>query len=242
MKTLVINLELRLDRLKLFMEHWAAYGLIERVDGVLTDIPHTGCGLAHINAIRIGLKDNDWCLILEDDARLMCSVDKFKLIIEEASQHNCDAIFLGANVDLLFSDPDSVHIMSANFMKVSRTKSIRSCTAMLWSKRSLPLVNEYERILKSGIVFPIDRMLTSFAYPWIVTHTNGDEAPNCKLINPLPSVLICKKSLVIQEVGIFSDNTHDLSEDVSKGTTEFLNNLYALGSGRKNPSAMISVS
>jgi GR25 family glycosyltransferase involved in LPS biosynthesis len=241
MKTLVINLESRSDRLKLFMDHWVVYGPIERVDGVVSDIPHTGCGLAHINAIRIGLKDNDWCLILEDDARLVCSVGKFKLIIEEAIKHECDAVFLGANVDLLFPDPESVHIMSPNFMKVSRTKSLRSCTAMLWSRRSLPLINEFERILKSGYVFPIDRMLTSFAYPWIVTRYTGDESPASKLIEPLPNVLICKKCLVIQEVGLFSDNTFDLSEDVSKGTVEYLDSLYEVGSGRTKPSVTISV-
>lgn len=242
MKTLVINLQSRVDRMNLFMDHWADYGPIERIDGVLSSIPHTGCGLAHINAIYCGLLNDEWCLVLEDDARLTCSMNEFKSTIEDAINHNCDTVFLGANVDPLFEGIIDVEIVSENFMRLSRTKSIRSCTAMLWSRRSLPLINEFERILKRGEIFPIDRMLTSFAYPWIVTDTAGDEAPICKLIDPLPSVLICKKSLVIQEVGIFSDNTHDLSEDVSKGTTEFLNNLYALGSGRKNPSAMISVS
>ena len=165
MKTLVINLQSRIDRLISFIEHWTEYGPIERIDGVLSHIPHTGCGLAHINAIRAGLKDNEWCLVLEDDARLTSSIDEFKSMIEEATKHDCDAVFLGANVDLLFPDPESVEIVSESFMKVSRTKSIRSCTAMLWSRRSLPLVDEFERILKDGHVFPIDRMLSSFAYP-----------------------------------------------------------------------------
>lgn len=242
MKSIVINLESRSDRLKLFMDHWKEYGPIERVDGVLSPILHSGCGLAHINAIRYGLANDDWCLILEDDARLVCSMDEFKLMVEDAKHHECDVVFLGANVDPIFPAPESIEVLSDFFMKVSRTKSIRSCTAMLWSRRSLPLINEFERILKSGNIFPIDRMLTSFAYPWIVTRCTGDEAPICKLIDPLPNVLICKKCLVIQAVGIFSDNTHDLSEDVSIGTNEYLSSLYELGLTGTKLSAMMSVS
>ena len=72
MKTIVINLPFRSERMELFKKHWDWLNY-EQIDGIISDTLHTGCGLAHVNAIREGLRSHEWCLILEDDARLNCS-------------------------------------------------------------------------------------------------------------------------------------------------------------------------
>jgi len=223
MKTLVINLPSRSDRMELFKEHWN-WLKYEQVDGILSDILHTGCGLAHVNAIRRGLLSHEWCLVLEDDARLGCSKEVFLERIEEATQDlSWDAVFLGANSHTIFPEPKKIERVSISFFRSSKTKSIRNCTAMLWSRRALPLLLEFERILNEGHVFPIDRMLLSFAYPWVCTRTTGDEAEHSTDITPIPVVWICRDCLVIQEVGLLSDNELTPREDL---TDSYLEQLF----------------
>lgn len=215
MKTIVINLPSRPDRMELFKQHWD-WLEYERMDGILSEILHTGCGLAHVNAIRRGLLDHEWCLVLEDDARLTCSRDVFLHRIEEATKLiKWDAVFLGANSHRIFPEPQKIERVSDSFFKCSKTKSIRNCTAMLWSRRALPLIDEFERILNEGYVFPIDRMLLSFAYPWVCTRTTGDESEHAIDITPTPNVWVCEECLAFQEVGLLSDNELVPREDLS---------------------------
>ena len=222
MKTLVINLPSRSDRMELFKQHWN-WLKYEQVDGILSDILHTGCGLAHVNAIRQGLLTHEWCLVLEDDARLNCSKEMFLQRIEEATRDlSWDAVFLGANSHNIFPEPEKIERISGSFFRCSKTKSIRNCTAMLWSRRALPLITEFERILKEGYVFPIDRMLLSFAYPWVCTRTTGDEAEHSTDITPTPVVWICRDCLTIQEVGLLSDNELIPREDLTDSYLEYL--------------------
>ena len=227
MNILVINLPHRRDRLDMFMKHWEWLGHIDVVDGVLSDTLHTGCGLAHINAIRKGLSNARWCLVLEDDARLNCSNTDFLNAVNEAAGQctEWDVVMLGPNSHRLFHAPTEIYQVSPNFIKVSCTKSIRSCTGMLWSKRAMPLIQEYSRLLNQGHVFPIDRMITSFKYPWVCTRDTGDEAPNAVSIYPLPNLWISSRVLVFQEPGIFSDNTYAASHDFLSDSVEYMKEL-----------------
>jgi len=227
MNILVINLPHRRDRLDSFMKHWNWLGHIDVVDGVLSDTLHTGCGLAHINAIRKGLSNAHWCLVLEDDARLNCSRSDFLNAVNEAAGQciEWDVVMLGPNSHRLFHAPSEVFSISPNFIKVSCTKSIRSCTGMLWSKNAIPLIQEYSRLLNQGYVFPIDRMITSFKYPWVCTRDTGDEAPNAVTIEPLPNLWISSRVLVFQEPGIFSDNTYAASHDFLSDSVEYMKEL-----------------
>jgi len=226
MNILVINLPHRKDRLESFMKHWDWIGNIDVIDGVLSDTLHTGCGLAHINAIRKGLSNADWCLVLEDDAKLNCSPSDFlNSVNEAAARTEWDAVMLGPNSHRQFHAPSDVFSISPNFIKVSCTKSIRSCTGMLWSKRALPLIQEYSRLLNQGHIFPIDRMITSFKYPWICTRDTWDEAPNAVPIEPLPILWISSRVLVFQEPGIFSDNTYAASDDFLSDSVEYMKEL-----------------
>jgi GR25 family glycosyltransferase involved in LPS biosynthesis len=211
------------------MKHWNWLGHIDVVDGVLSDTLHTGCGLAHINAIRKGLSNASWCLVLEDDARLNCSNTDFLNSVNEAVTRytEWDAVMLGPNSHRLFHAPTEIYQVSTNFIKVSSTKSIRNCTGMLWSKNAIPLIQEYSRLLNEGYVFPIDRMITSFKYPWICTRDTGDEAPNAVPIYPLPNLWISSRVFVFQESGIFSDNAYAISDDLLSDSVEYMKELVS---------------
>jgi hypothetical protein len=228
MKVLVINLKDRIDRLELFKKEWS-WLPFEVSEGIRDEILHKGCGLAHINAIRKGLSENEWCLILEDDAVLNCTrkvfLEQIQLVTQSPIQW--DAVFLGANSHTLFPKPTHIKRVNNDFFKVSKTKSIRSCTAMLWSRNSFPLLESYEKILKKDVIFAIDRMLTSQCYPWELKDEEWDESQYTETIDVLPNVWICKNCLVLQREGLYSDNTLKNAFNYDDKSV-YLNTLYDL--------------
>jgi len=228
MKTIVINLKSRPERLQQFQLDWSFLDF-EVSDGILHDVPHTGCGLAHIAAIRKGLHYSEWCLVLEDDAVLDCPISEFldniDIAVKLLPTLSWDAVNLGALSHMRFDKPERVTKINDNFFKVSRTKSLRSCTAMLWSHHALPLLNTYEQLLLNGLIFPIDRMLFAWKYPWTVDNFGeGDESFNSIQIDA-PSVFISRKCLVVQKITL-SDNTGIQSEDLRD---DYLEKLFTLG-------------
>ena len=244
MKTFVINLSTRPDKLRLFQESWNWFSPIEYIEGIISDIPYTGCSLAHCKAIRKGLETNDMCLVLEDDARLNCSRNTFIDILTEIKVYktNYDAIILGP----VFSSenptpPKIINRVSDNFMRCSSTKSIKSASGVIWFRRCLPLLDVYEQLLKNGYIFPIDRMLTAFS--WDASDTIKWHGPftlkhPTVFINPIPRVLISNKCLIYQEPGLISDNTKKLSYINLKETEDYLDR-WTLQTGTKQslPSA-----
>jgi hypothetical protein len=232
MKTLVINLISRPDRFLLFQKAWDWMEPIERVEGVLSDIPHTGCGLAHVAAIRKGLESHDACLVLEDDARLNCSRETLVNIISTVKyyKNKYDAVILGPVFDSNNPcEPKVVYRVSNTFMSCSSTKSIESASAVVWFRRCLPLIDIYEGLLKKGYIFPIDRMLTTFS--WTASDTVGWHK-KFDIIYPFvklpvsPRVLIANKCFIYQEPGLLSDNTREKSGDYLKASEEFLRRIY----------------
>lgn len=243
MKILVINLPTRPERMASFEEKWK-WLPHERVEGIFSNVPHTGCGLAHIRAIRKGLGEAEWCLVLEDDARLLCSPLYFMGRIQEALSgiDSWDAVFLGAASHTVFPQPERIQKVSDHFFTCSRTKSIRSCSAMLWSRSALPLLEEFERILQEGHSFAIDRYLTSHRYPWVYEPADDswdeDAESRLFLIEKIPRVWICSEHLVYQEPGIHSDNTGEAAGDYRESSIQYLQKLSDLstqGSQEPNP-------
>lgn len=228
MKTLVINLRHRSDRLETFQKNWN-WLEYEICEGIIHDVPHTGCGLAHLSAIKKGLEKNDWCLILEDDAILNCSQQFFLQSISKATKNpiTWDAIFLGAQPHYDFCAPLEITYVNELFFQSSRTKSLRNCTGMLWSKQSLPFLREYEKILSKNHIFPIDRALTSFSYPWKKEEEFWDEEKNFCFLSKFPIVWICKKCL-INQLPSYSDNERKISCFENDNDT-FLTELFMRG-------------
>jgi GR25 family glycosyltransferase involved in LPS biosynthesis len=222
MNTLVINLAHRTDKLDCFLQHWS-WLVTERSEGILHSVPHTGCGLAHIAAIRKGLQYHEWCLILEDDAILNCEKEYFIGKINQVTQNlYWDAVFLGACSHLDFAEPSSVKKIDDTFFMCESTKSIRCCVAMLWSRNALPMLEKYESLLLEGHIFPIDRLLLSGEYPWENVE-KWNTSPMSICMNHKSKVLICKEQLVTQQLKVRSDNTNEENEDLRDN---YLQQLY----------------
>lgn len=219
---MVINLLEREDRLVSFVRHWS-WLEVELSEGILHNVPHTGCGLAHIKAIRKGLEHAEWCMVLEDDAILTCDKQYFLNIIHTLTQSiTWDAVFLGASSHLEYPEPKNVTKINEYCFTCESTKSIRNCSAMLWSRRCLPLLEEYESILSTGCIFPIDRMLLSHEYPWHLENMKWS-TPCPSRLKIVPHVWICKDSLVIQQPGVISDQTGEANINLRD---DYLTKLY----------------
>lgn len=171
MKTVVINLPEREDRLESMR---IQFGDFEVEDGIRHAMPHTGCGLAHINAMRRGLRNSDTCLILEDDCTLMTSFENFSKTVEDLAKEDFDVCVLNPNHDNLHGRPIEEELSvfkSGPLLQVSPTNRLVSTHAYIAKKSLLPLLDEYERVIKEGTVFlPLDRLfLTNNWNPEILT-------------------------------------------------------------------------
>ena len=90
MKTVVINLPERIERLQNMKNQ---FGLFIVSNGVKHSMPHTGCALAHIQAIRKALQNGEeYCLIMEDDCILnkTITVQEFYKKIEVVANKSKD--------------------------------------------------------------------------------------------------------------------------------------------------------
>ena len=237
--TIVINLKSRPDRLEHFSREWSFLQNVQVSPGIVHDLPHTGCGLAHIAAIRKGLKKSEWCLVLEDDAVLNCSIADFYEYIDIAQKMLplWQAVNLGALSHLHFDRPELVTVLNEHFFQVSRTKSLRSCTAMLWSRKALPFIDQYEQVLLKGHIFPIDRMLFSWIYPWIVNIEGEGNESSSGMRFEAPQVIVSRECLVTQRVNVLSNNTGLLSTDLRD---DYLETLFQAGLTGEKDSATIS--
>jgi hypothetical protein len=153
----VINLPHRSDRLEKILKVWPDARV---VPGVIHDMPHTGCGLAHVSAIREGLKDSEMCLVLEDDAELIVPKSYVEYFISCLKIGNWDVISLGTQHDYSGDSPLKICSFQGR-VQVEPTSRLISMQACVWNRDALPLLDEYEDALRKGAFFPIDRMIFS---------------------------------------------------------------------------------
>ena len=156
---MVINLPERKERLESMRKQFKDFTVIE---GIRHPMPHTGCGLAHIDAIRKGLKESDWCVVLEDDCTLLISLDEFKELIEEIAKEDFDVCVLNPNHDPSDKDLKEEKIQvfkKGNILQSSPTNRLISTHAYIAKRGILAKLEEYERaLLTCSIFLPIDRL------------------------------------------------------------------------------------
>ena len=236
MKILVINLPHRKDKLDLFMQRWSWLGDIEVIPGQLSDIPHTGCGLAHVLAAKTGLSNSEWCLVFEDDAEIYCSHQEFLDGVHEAvsriSEWDCVVLSPHFTGDQASGEETNLRIdkrISNSFVTCFPNKSITSTACLLWSKTAMTMITEYEALLKDEHIFPIDRAI--IMQNWESRYQTGYHKQTLlpkhdkSEINNKLKVWIKIKNLVFQSPGIVSDNTLKPSEDYLKNTLESFQKL-----------------
>ena len=161
MKFLVINLPEHTERLQSFQENWNWLGDIDVVPGVRHTIPHSGCGLAHVNAVRKGLAESDVCLVFEDDARFDGDREELLSILKTLpdSSSQWDAVVLGVEGDGARRDPVSAVRVHPLCLQLSPSEIPSQTHVVMWSRSALPLLAEYEKIIMGGYFLPIDRFL-----------------------------------------------------------------------------------
>ena len=223
----IINLPHRADRLEHIRKDWPD-ALV--MPGVIHEMPHTGCGLAHIGAIRKGLSSSPMCLVLEDDAQLVVPRAEVEDFIKTLTPGGWDVISLGTQHDV--TDPEARHVSTLKFcrkdgmVQCEPTSRLVSTHACLWSAEALPLLQDYETALLGGAFLPIDRMIFN-------DHWHPDDKSSwetclevaLKGVKPPPITWNVPRSwstlrtMFIQSYGMVSDHTNkenlDLTEENS---------------------------
>jgi len=160
----VINLPERKDRLAKMKSVWPS-AIIQ--EGIRAKMPHTGCALAHIQAIRKGFLSSPVCLILEDDLELLVPKHQFLDTIKEVAKefYKFDVAVVSPNYDDLQGSQVNAafqckRVHESNWFQAEPTFHLLSTHCCVWSKRSLPLLERYEQMLLTERVFlPIDRFV-----------------------------------------------------------------------------------
>ena len=135
---------------------------VETFHGLKSTKPYAGCNLSHIAAIREGLKNGEsHVLILEDDCRPKESAEVVYATCSEAMKHSgWDILSLCAASDFnVIQKP----VVARQFLKgiyaFEASRQFVNADAVLWSRSALPLIDEYESLLKINNTFlPIDLM------------------------------------------------------------------------------------
>lgn len=224
----VINLPHRTDRLEKIMKDWPE-ALV--VPGVIHSMPHTGCGLAHINAIRTGLKNAPVCLVLEDDAHLLVSRSDVELFMSNLKLGFWDVISLGTQHDN--TDPEARSVESLEFcirdgmVQCEPTSRLVSTHACIWSVDALPLLQEYEDALMKGAFLPIDRLIFNHRWhpddksswePCLELALKGVKPP--PIYWNVPRSWSSLKMMFVQLYGDVSDHTNKANEDYTDQNLE----------------------
>ena len=224
-EVLVINLPERTDRLRNFKQHWSWLGNIRVSAGVRHPTPHSGCGYAHIRAIREGLKRSEVCLILEDDAHFDGDRDEFKRVLTTlAKEDEWDAIVFGVEGDGANRRPQKAVRVHPLCIQLEPSEVPSATHAVMWRRSALPLLYEYEKILDAQYFLPIDRMLFMDAWchevwaRWDGVPTASDIAlhswkgPSNDLVWNTPRTWICDHPDMVKLIQIeefVSDHTHE---------------------------------
>ena len=175
----VINLSHRTDRWAQMQENWKGIvDILIRVDAVYSTKKFKGCALSHIKVIRSALqlqRENKIVLVLEDDAVPVQGLSRETLLeqLSEAQRANdeFDALYLSPLICTQTYDESSKEDLDNAFSKTS-TRFLRFspsrliiCTAMMvYSKRVLNWIEEYEAYINNDRgsleLIPNDRIVS----------------------------------------------------------------------------------
>jgi len=221
MNLIVINLPERKKRLENIRKQ---FGHFEIQDGIRHPMPHTGCGLAHISAVRKGLQNEEYCVVIEDDCTLHVSIRKFwehiQLALQSALIHYPQFHAIVFSPNFLFQNELKIVEVGTCF-QISPTLNLVNTHCVLWSRNALKILEEYEQALHKNVFFPIDRLLFNDNWDpqiidtWEKCLDITGNAPNAPKIGwNIPNTLIYAEPIVSQNFGFMSDHTGDHRQDI----------------------------
>ena len=182
MEAYVINLSTRTDRWARIQEELSDAFILNRREGCIESVIHLGCTMAHIKIVKEAFSNEEtqWCLIFEDDANVT-NIDKLVNFIKSAldyikhwdmlvfSPTLLQDLFNINNLDVVDYLPTSIKKTPLPFfIEVGPSDNIVSSACVLYSRSSLPLINDYEEkaplFRENNLAVPIDRFL--FTNKW----------------------------------------------------------------------------
>jgi len=164
----VINLPERNERWKLMKTNWShIFDKIVRVNGIRSPIPHAGCALAHISAIKLAFcsEPGKPAIILEDDIIPHPSLTRetFLHVFMEASRvsDHYDAIYFKPMCHTIITFRETESLLFYDFEPTLKF----FCNAFMMYSPRLRFLEEYENhLLTEKIVVPIDRLFSSDSF------------------------------------------------------------------------------
>ena len=173
----VINLSTRIDRWARIQEELSDTFVLNRREGCIESVTHLGCTMSHIKIAKEAFSNEEtqWCLVFEDDAFIQ-SKEKLTTYIISALKYiiHWDMVVFSATLlqDLYNIDkldvanylPNSIKkTPTPFFIEVGPSDNIVSSAAVLYSRSSLPLLNDYgdkaQLFRENNLAVPIDRFL-----------------------------------------------------------------------------------
>ncbi len=155
MKIFVINLPEDKERLIHMKNMWPEF---EVVEGIRHPVPYSGCNLAHINAVKKGFENDDYCLVLEDDASYNNIPHLLEVIDDIVKVDGWDCIVFGyekSEIDYSIPGYNRVHKYC---IQIDPTMDLIQTQTVLYHKSILSKINEFEKVIKENML-PIDRLL-----------------------------------------------------------------------------------
>ena len=156
----VLAITLDESRMSAMREIWPG---VEAFPGVPSSRPYQGCNLAHIAAVREGLANGEsHVLILEDDARPRVSAQSvYAACTKAAEKSGWDVLSLCASADFnVASEPVVARQFLEGIYAFEASRQFVNMDAVLWSRSALPLLDEFEALIRDDSVFlPIDLMI-----------------------------------------------------------------------------------
>ena len=155
--------------------NWKGIFALERVDGVYSTTKYAGCALAHLNAIEQGLKDQDYCIVLEDDVSpLNLTAEKFNAFLESISHlfSSLDGVSLCPLFDRDVMKLDYFYTTESELLIINpHLELIRGTGFMIYTRRILAKLQEYKTHLQRDyLLIPNDRLFCNAHYGFFSYH------------------------------------------------------------------------
>lgn len=223
----ILAITLDETRMSKMREIWKG---VESFPGISNPKPYLGCNLAHIAAVREGLKNGEsHVLILEDDARPKESVEAvYDACREMAKYKGWDVLSLCACADFKVK---SEAVVARQFLKgiysFEASRQFVNMDAIFWSREALPLLDEFEELVKEGTNFlPIDLMIYNNNWSTEIEGSEPCQIKHLREINGVkfwppnltwnhPRTLIAWPSLTYQSSEYISSHTGNQTPDYS---------------------------
>jgi hypothetical protein len=166
----VLNLDKDMDRMKLFHENWKDKFLnVQRFPAIRIKTPHVGCSSSHVQCVRQYFENNpdkNIAIVMEDDSIPFQGLDSSFIneyidILEKNADKFHFANLAPINMNKNYNPSGKVTICSFapnHFISMLNNECNNATHFMVYSKKILPMFNDYINYLNVELPIVIDRI------------------------------------------------------------------------------------